>query len=86
MSDSEGEGSAPPDVQGDAVPTDGAQATGAAAAAPTAPTHPVWAAAAGCCAGSRSFSAWFVKVSASFLLGAASAEDASQPPLPMWEG
>ena len=49
MSDSDGEGSAPPDVQGDAVP---AATAGAAAAAPTAPTHPVWAAAAGRGAGS----------------------------------
>lgn len=50
MSDSDDDGSMPPDVQGDAVPAGGAAAgTGAAdgTAAGAVPTHPVWAAAAG---------------------------------------
>ena len=50
MSDSDGEGSAPPDVEGDAVPADaaaGAAGGGDAGGAPPAATHPVWAAAAG---------------------------------------
>jgi hypothetical protein len=49
MSDSDGDQSAPPDVQhGDEVPADQAPAgAGAAGAAGAAGTHPVWAAAAG---------------------------------------
>ena len=58
MSDSDGEGSAPPDVEGDAVPADaaagaaaggggGGNDAGGAPPAAAAATHPVWAAAAG---------------------------------------
>lgn len=52
MSDSDDNDSMPPDVQGDAVPANPpAGAGGGAAGTPAAPTHPVWAAAAGHSAG-----------------------------------